>query len=319
MKKGIIYKIITKHNGLIYIGQTVQKPRCRWRGHLSHLKCQTHNNVLLQRNYDKYGEDDFVFEVIETCEMEKLDEREQYWINFYDSTNHTKGYNFESGGNKNKKASPETIKKLILSTRGHNNKLTSEQVTEIKKKIIEGLTLTEIAEMFKVTQCCIYRIKILQNWAYVSPELNEQVKNTDTSRKIKLLNSDEISECKKLILNGTPIATVARQYKIPYRRFHDIFQSEIETVKLQTQDKKSLVISLFFKNVPLEKILEQAKVSYVQYKNFTHGLEKIRREKNIKYVGESRLAGKTTFELAKELNLNRCTITVYWKEYKKIC
>jgi len=44
----------------------------------------------------KYGLDNFQYEVLEECKEQLLDEREQYYIQLYDSyitTNHNNGYN----------------------------------------------------------------------------------------------------------------------------------------------------------------------------------------------------------------------------------
>ena len=44
----------------------------------------------------KYGVEHFSCSVIETCAENELDEKEIYWINFYDS--YKKGYNMTIGG-----------------------------------------------------------------------------------------------------------------------------------------------------------------------------------------------------------------------------
>lgn len=316
MKKGTIYKIVTKHNGFIYIGQTVQKPRRRWRGHLSKLRAHSHNNPILQNVFDKYGKADFIFEVIEECSVEEIDERERYWIAFYDSTNREKGYNLASGGSVQKKCSQETVEKMKLSARGNNSKLTPEQVTEIKKSIIAGLSFTEIAQNFGVSGGCIYRIKILQNWAYVSPELNEELRNTNTSRRVKYLNSEEIENCRRRILNGEPAVNLARQYDFSYKRFLKIFHEEIK-LKQKNEVAIELAKKLFFENRSVKEILSKTGLTLKQYNSAVFGLESKRHEFFVKYTGQAKAEGKTSSEIAKDLNVNRCTITVYWKEYKQ--
>lgn len=44
----------------------------------------------------KYGLEAFVFEIVEECDIDQLNEREKYWINYYNSFNH--GYNLTNGG-----------------------------------------------------------------------------------------------------------------------------------------------------------------------------------------------------------------------------
>lgn len=146
----IIYKITNNINNKIYIGQTIQDINLRWNSHKSLLRKRTHSNEHLQSAWIKYGEDNFIFEIIETVNIELLNEREKYWIEFYDSTNKDKGYNLQSGGNLNRTHSLESRIKMSkrakgrvkseehrrkLSEAGKNKKLSEEH----KKKISERM------------------------------------------------------------------------------------------------------------------------------------------------------------------------------------
>ena len=64
--------------------------------HKSDLNCIRHSNKHLQNSWNKYGQDNFKYEIIEKCNLEEIDDREIYWINYYDSIN--KGYNLCKGG-----------------------------------------------------------------------------------------------------------------------------------------------------------------------------------------------------------------------------
>lgn len=92
-----IYKITNKINNKIYIGQSIDIKR-RWRAYKNPYKDRKHNSLILDA-IEKYGIDNFLFEVIEECEKEQLNEKERYWIQFYDS-NHI-GYNLTAGGDNN--------------------------------------------------------------------------------------------------------------------------------------------------------------------------------------------------------------------------
>lgn len=317
IKKGTIYKITNKNNGLVYIGQTVQELKRRWRSHKSHLMSHTHHNELLQRVYDKHGFDVFSIELLEECNVKDIDERERYWISYYDSTNHEKGYNFESGGNELKKHSPDTIKKFILHSRGENNKLSPENVIDIKKKIINGYSISSIAKEFHVTIHCIYRIKHLDNWAYIAPELNDDVVHTDTSRKVKRLSDSDFEKCRERILNGDYPYDLSKEYGIDYRRFISMFDDEIRSVKAETKKAKELARDLFFKNYSVDEIIKKTGLTYPQYKRVIRGMEDVRKERNIKYVAKAKAEGKTNYAIAEELHVNRCTISVYIKEYNQ--
>lgn len=106
-----IYKIINNINGKVYIGQSI-KIQSRWKSHIQALKRGDSNCTLLQRAWNKYGEENFSFEILELCHEERLDELETKYIKIYDSQNPNKGYNIESGGNKNKHLAEETKRKL---------------------------------------------------------------------------------------------------------------------------------------------------------------------------------------------------------------
>jgi len=77
----VIYAIINIVNDKHYVGQASEKSK-RFREHLKTLRGNYHCNVLLQRAYNKYGEDKFIFVVLEKLiSCENLVEKEQYWIN----------------------------------------------------------------------------------------------------------------------------------------------------------------------------------------------------------------------------------------------
>ena len=90
---GFIYKIWNEENDKLYIGQTSVGIKTRWS---SHLKNYLTNNAVIYRAMRKYGASIFHIEQIEECENSKLDEREKYWIEYYDS--YKNGYNSTPGG-----------------------------------------------------------------------------------------------------------------------------------------------------------------------------------------------------------------------------
>ena len=76
-----IYKITNMKNRHCYIGQS----RCiekRWNNHkiASHNENDKTYNYPLYKAFRKYGIDNFIFEVLEECKIEKLNEKEAYYI-----------------------------------------------------------------------------------------------------------------------------------------------------------------------------------------------------------------------------------------------
>lgn len=87
-----IYKIENLVNHKCYIGQSVNCSQ-RWSQHRSMLRHNNHENQHLQNAWNKYGEDNFQHEILEECLQEQLNDREKYWIDYYQSYKRSNGYN----------------------------------------------------------------------------------------------------------------------------------------------------------------------------------------------------------------------------------
>lgn len=107
---GVIYKVTNKINNKIYIGQTrITEPQ-RWQQHIWHAYNDPEGDcVALCNAIKKYGRESFSREILETLPNENLDEREAYWISFYDATNHEIGYNLALGGRGHSKFTDKQI------------------------------------------------------------------------------------------------------------------------------------------------------------------------------------------------------------------
>ena len=107
-KIGYVYVHINKINGKTYIGQTIQKPEKRWG--INGKRYLEGSQVKFARAILKYGWDNFEHIILYKGCSAMLDLLEEMYIKKYDSINN--GYNSESGGNKNKILSKETIDKI---------------------------------------------------------------------------------------------------------------------------------------------------------------------------------------------------------------
>lgn len=113
MRTGIIYAYTNLESGRMYVGQTLF-PKKRFKQHLTDNYRQGWH-IDYQNNPDKYE-----YSIIEMDVPEdKLDEREIYWISFFDTYNN--GYNLNEGGGANKgyKHTQETKNKISNSLQGH--------------------------------------------------------------------------------------------------------------------------------------------------------------------------------------------------------
>ena len=106
-----IYCILNITNGKRYIGQTYDL-KYRWMRHKCDLDHGYHSNNHLQSAWNKYGDKSFKFIILEKCKVESLDEREIFWINYYNSKK--SGYNQSDGGLgcRGYKHTPEEIEKM---------------------------------------------------------------------------------------------------------------------------------------------------------------------------------------------------------------
>lgn len=128
-----IYKIINKINGKMYIGSAVDIQK-RWIKHKSDLRKNKHHSKKLQNSWNKYGEQNFIFEIVEECEKNKdlLLSKESYYFILYDTVKN--GYNcaIKAGSPMfGKKHSEETKKKISKSNKGRKH---SEETREKLKK-----------------------------------------------------------------------------------------------------------------------------------------------------------------------------------------
>lgn len=137
-----IYKVTNKINNKVYIGQSINIEN-RFQQHKNN--CLNENlkdyNTKFYRALRKYGVENFTFEIIEELkDKEKLNEREKYWVSFYNSFK--EGYNSNTGG-----------EKVAESGELHPNaKNSNEAIIALKKEIIEGkLSHVQLGEKYGIS------------------------------------------------------------------------------------------------------------------------------------------------------------------------
>lgn len=82
MKQAGIYQIVNTISGKRYIGSSSYLER-RLAEHKRFLRKGLHQNKHLQLSFNKYGENSFVLEKIEECEIDNLLDREQFYIDLF--------------------------------------------------------------------------------------------------------------------------------------------------------------------------------------------------------------------------------------------
>lgn len=160
-----IYKITNKINGKIYIGQVYNKTVLdRFNRHLKDATPDSRS--YLHRAICKYGKDNFIVEQIDTAtSLEELNQKEMYWIKYYNSTDGNIGYNLTDGGdggNTYKYKSEDELKvikeKIGKSNFGKNNGM-HKSVKGFNVKTKEEIffdTLNEACRYFGIVQKNIF-------------------------------------------------------------------------------------------------------------------------------------------------------------------
>ena len=166
--RGFIYKITNTINGKFYIGQTIQNVKERFYQHCATKCSKAVSNMAIHRAIKKYGKSNFTVEVIEEIDSANLNDRERYWIRYYDSYNN--GYNSTEGGQ-------DGIKLF-------KNLDTESIVREYKS----GKSLREIGRLFNVDKQTIKDLLVRNNI------------NLRTTRTYKLSQKDREDIIKDLSL-----------------------------------------------------------------------------------------------------------------------
>lgn len=166
--RGFIYKITNKINGKSYIGQTIQNVKERFYQHCATKCSKAILNMVIHKAINKYGKSNFTIEVIEEVESTNLNDRERYWIKYYDS--YSNGYNSTKGGQDGIKL----FKNLDIES--------------IIKEYKSGKSLREIGRLFNVDKQTIKDLLVRNNI------------NLRTTRTYKLSQKDREDIIKDLSL-----------------------------------------------------------------------------------------------------------------------
>lgn len=149
-----IYKITNLINNKIYIGSSYHDIKMRFRRHKSDLNRNKHDNKHLQASWNKYGSDNFIFEIIEYCESSECIKREQYYI---DSLKPQYNKCLIAGNCAGRKASKETKLKMSLKRLGNKFALGKKWNDEKRRKLSTAVrcinpVINEIKEFYSLKE-----------------------------------------------------------------------------------------------------------------------------------------------------------------------
>lgn len=156
-----IYKITNIINGKSYIGLSNNILR-RKKEHFSNYIQPSELNKTLYRAFEKYGKENFTFEILEECQKEELSEKEKFWIDYYNT--YKDGYNETTGG------------ECSCGEENPNHKMTENEIKNIRQ-IWASKTKTrrQIYKEFcegKISTAAFRDIYLWNTWSDILPELN---------------------------------------------------------------------------------------------------------------------------------------------------
>ena len=208
-----IYKITKKENGKSYIGQSNDIER-RIKEHQSKRTRPYPIELAIQ----KYGKDAFTYEVLEECSLEELDEREKYWIAYY-NTYKGFGYNCNIGGG---------------TSSGENNgraKLTEEDVRYIRTAYNNHLRRRDVYELFKdkISFGTFAGVWDGTTWSYIMPEVY-----TEENKKYYMRQATNGEKSSKAILTNEEVIVLRKRYvNETAKQIYPSVQGKIEYQTLQ--------------------------------------------------------------------------------------
>lgn len=203
-----IYKYRNKINGKVYIGQTnnIQK---RINGHKSVMnnpKDHSYNDAF-HAALRKYGYENFSFEIIEEFDdsfgREYLNEREVFFIEYYNSHVSKNGYNITYGGDGCNK------EKLTFPQRCARSKIFTEtEIRDIQERLIEGYQYFEIKRKYpKLTDSFLTNINCGLN--FYRDDLNYPLAKFHTR-----FHKETMKEIKEKIKEGVAYSKISEEYGI---------------------------------------------------------------------------------------------------------
>lgn len=192
-----IYIIKNDINTKVYIGQALDSKK-RFE---SHCKKSNKDNSLIDKAIQKYGKEHFWFEILES-QIENYNEREKYWIKYYNSKKPF-GYNILDGGEE----PPHYFGDNHPST-----KISDKDVLLLKKDLAETqISLSKLAEKYNISKKQVLRI----NQGLSRASLNEQYpirKNPNINGKLTEEDVDNIIELLKYTYRFT--GDIAKEYGV---------------------------------------------------------------------------------------------------------
>lgn len=216
-KRSGIYCIRNKITNDRYIGQSKNIVE-RLSSHKTKLKYNKHlyrngEQTILQKAWNKYGENNFEFKIVELCNEKQLNEREKYWINKFRCNRSITGigYNLNNGGSGTHNGSKNISGTIIINNGVEQIHILPEDLKEYEDYgYVRGL-LPENKDKINASRVVLRGEEHPHYGKQWSKEHREKVEKFYSERKNyvsprigKPLNKDAIKKIKETWKNKTP-------------------------------------------------------------------------------------------------------------------
>ena len=273
--KGFIYLITNDLNDKVYIGQTVGSLKKRFNEHC-YFDSRNKNPESLDYAIATLGSEHFNIRLLEICDRDALDEREKYWISYYDSYN--KGYNLTHGGQKECYA------------------LNNEQIEALLNDYMNGLSLKELGNKYNICESTVSRIvdasgvpkktELFEEFkAGIMPDLitdyQEGMTNNELEEKYGIshdiyyryfkknnipLRGSNTETCKQWSRENFKKATEARQVAVHNKTLDVYYSSKKEALISMIEQGYSRAVDWHNIRAPLDKALKNPLCKFLGFK-----------------------------------------------------
>ena len=221
-----IYKITNIINSKVYIGSSIDI-KSRWKKHKQHLRNNKHHNDHLQHAWRLYGEQNFKFEILENTDLNilSLEEKENYWIQYYNSSDKIYGYNLYHYSRKplGYKYSDEVIQKRKERNAIYGHCWTGKKHSEETKL---KMCLAQKGKIFSEE----HRNKIsnFRKNFKSSEETKLKISKASSGEKNPraLLNEKKVKEIRELFKNNMKVSKIAKLYNMSWNAIDSIVKEK---------------------------------------------------------------------------------------------
>ena len=228
-----IYKITNTLNGKAYIGQSNDINR-RFKEHQTH---GSRSRIPLDIAIEKYGKENFLFEILEECPIDKLNEREQFWIEGFQT--HLTGYNCNIGGdqqsvgenNGRAKLTEDDVKQIRIAYNNH------EKQKDVYKKYSNLISFNHFQSVWQG-----------RVWPHIMPEVF-----TEENKKYYIYENSKGSKGAAAVFSDEEVINMRQRYVTESAK--TIYEDYKEKVSYQTL--QMILWGRYYSNLPIYKKKEK--------------------------------------------------------------